>query len=449
MFFPAAAVERAMKVQEVILRALSGALTWLQAADILGIHPRSLRRWRARYEADGILGLYDRRHRRPSRLKAPVGEVQRLLRLYREKYLGFNVRHFHQLARRDHGVTFSYSFVKLALQEAGLVRKGRARGRHRRRREPRPCFGELLFLDGSPHAWLALCPAQRSTLLHVIDDATKRLLYAQLVESESTATVMAALGAVFQTSGLPIALYTDRAGWAFHTPKAGGRVDKAQLTQVGRALQRLGIEHIPAYSPQARGRSERLNRTLQDRLVNELRLAGITTLEAANAYLREQFIPTYNETFTRPPADPATAFVPLGTVDLDQILCEEEERTVGQDNVVVLDGVPLQIAKQPGRRTCAGLRVTVRRHLDGRHTLWRGPQCLGCYHADGCPLPGAVPRPRRQAQRPQSRLRTFPSKSAPAHLAQNRRSPTRQGLHTPQNRAREAMPPTSRLPVPA
>jgi len=431
MFFPAAAVERAMKVQEVILRALSGALTWLQAADILGIHPRSLRRWRARYEADGILGLYDRRHRRPSRLKAPVGEVQRLLRLYREKYLGFNVRHFHQLARRDHGVTFSYSFVKLALQEAGLVRKGRARGRHRRRREPRPCFGELLFLDGSPHAWLALCPAQRSTLLHVIDDATKRLLYAQLVESESTATVMAALGAVFQTSGLPIALYTDRAGWAFHTPTAGGRVDRTQLTQVGRALARLGIEHIPAYSPQARGRSERLNRTLQDRLVNELRLAGLTTLAAANAYLREHFIPTYNETFTRPPAEPASAFVPAGAADLDQILCHEEERTVGQDNVVVLDGVALQLAKQPGRRTCAGLRVTVRRHLDGPHTVWRGTQCLGRYNAHGRPLPGLGPRVLRRAQPFRSRLRAFHPKNARAHWAQEQRSPSRSYRHTP------------------
>jgi transposase len=435
MFFLAAAVERAMKVQEVILRALSGALTWLQAADILGIHPRSLRRWRARYEADGILGLYDRRHRRPSRRKAPVGEVQRLLRLYREKYLGFNVRHFHQLARRDHSVTLSYSFVKLALQEAGLVRKGRARGRHRRRREPRPCFGELLYLDGSPHAWLARCPEQRSTLLHVIDDATKRLLYAQLVESESMATVLAALREVFQTYGLPMALYTDRAGWAFHTPKAGGRVNKEQLTQVGRALQRLGIEHIPAYSPQARGRSERLNRTLQDRLVNELRLAGITTVDAANTYLREHFISEYNATFTHPPADPASAFVPLHHVDLEQILCHEEERTVGQDNVVVLDGAALQLAKQPGRRTCAGLRVTVRRHLNGQHTVWRGPQCLGRYDAQGRALPGVVPRGPRGPQPSRSRLRTFHPKSAGAHLPQDRRSPVRSYRHTPRKLA--------------
>jgi transposase len=172
-------VERAMKLQEVILRALAGTLTWLQAADIIGLHPRTLRRWRVRFERNGSLGLYDQR-RRPSRRRAPAREVQQVLRLYREQYRDFNVRHFHQLARRDHGVRLSYSFVRLALQEAGLVRKRRARGRHRRRREPRPCFGELLHLDGSPHPWLALCPDARQTLISVWDDATKLLLYAQL-----------------------------------------------------------------------------------------------------------------------------------------------------------------------------------------------------------------------------------------------------------------------------
>src|SRR5205807_3417257 len=217
MLWLTAAVERAMKRQEVILRALSGALSWLQAADILGIDPRSVRRWRARYEADQMIGLYDRRQL-PSPRKAPVVEVQRVLRLYRDTYRGFNVRHFHHLIRRDHGVTLSYSFVKLALQEAGLVRKGRARGRHRRRREPRACFGELLHLDGSPHAWLSRAPDLRATLLAVVDDATKRLLYAQLWPAETTAVVFSALHAVCTRWGLPMALYTDRAHWAFHTP---------------------------------------------------------------------------------------------------------------------------------------------------------------------------------------------------------------------------------------
>jgi transposase len=387
----AVAVERAMKRQEVILRALSGTLTWLQAADILGIDPRSLRRWRARYAADEQLGLYDRRQL-PSPRKAPIAQVQKLLRLYRETYRGFNMRHFHHLLRRDHGVTLSYSFVRLALQEAGLVSKRRARGRHRRRREPRPRFGELLHLDGSPHAWLALRPDDRQTLIAVLDDATKRLLYAQLWPAENLAAVMAALAHVFGTCGLPVALYTDRASWAFHTPKAGGPVDRDHLTHVGRALARLGIEHIGAYSPQARGRGERLNRTMQDRLVNELRLAGITGREPANAYLRDRFIADYNATFTRRPADPASAFVPLGALDLDQVLCEEEERTVAPDNTVTFDGVRLQISKHPGHPTWAGRRIIVRRHYDGSHSLWRGPHCLGRFAPHGEGLPPAVGR---------------------------------------------------------
>src|SRR6266446_1818798 len=391
MLYAAAVVERAMKMQGVILRVLSGALTWLQAADILDLDPRTLRRWRARFDANGALGLYDRR-RQPSRRQAPALEVKRILMLYRDTYRGFNVRHFHQVARREHGVTLSYSFVKLALQEAGLVRKRRARGRHRRRREPRPRFGELLHLDGSPHAWLALCPDQRQTLIAVLDDATKRLLYAQLWPAETLQAVLTALAHVVRTVGLPLALYTDRAGWAFHTPTAGGPVDRDHLTHVGRALARLGIEHIGAYSPQARGRGERLNRTLQDRLVNELRLAGVTTLAAANAYLWEQFIPDYNATFTRPASDPTSAFVPLGDVDLEQILCEEEDRVVGQDNIVSFDGVHLQLAKQPGRPTCAGLRVIVRRHLDGSHTVWRGAYCLGRHTAQGAAVPAVVER---------------------------------------------------------
>jgi hypothetical protein len=301
MGYGAAAVERAMTYQQVIMRALAGSLTRLQAADILGIDPRSLRRWRARYERDPVLGLLDRRHRRPSHRTAPRAEVQRILRLYRERYQGFNVRHFHQLVRRDHGVTLSYTLIKLALQAAGLVGKRRARGRHRRRREPRPCFGELLHLDGSPHAWLALCPGQRQTLLAILDDATKHLLYAQLWPAETTAAVMTALATVLRTHGLPAALYTDRAGWAFHTPTAGGPIARDHLTHVGRALARLGIDHIGAYSPQARGRGERLNRTLQGRLVNELRVAQVTTVAAANANLHDRFIPDYNTTFTHPP----------------------------------------------------------------------------------------------------------------------------------------------------
>ena len=390
MAYARGVVERAMTIQEVILRAIAGQLTWLQAADILGRSPRSIRRLRWKLEHEGYEGLFDRRRQTPSPKRAPVAEVQRMLALYRDRYHGFNVRHFHQLARREHGVRFCYAFVKKALQMAGLVPMQQPRGRHRRRREPRPCFGELLHLDGSRHRWLALTPDRWLTLIAIVDDATKQVLYAHLhAGGESVAAIMTALRTVLERHGLPMAFYTDRAHWAVHTPTSGSAPDRRHPTQVGRALARLGIEHILGYSPQARGRSERVNRTLQDRLVNELRVAGATTLAVANRYLREQFLPAFNAEFGRPPADPCSAFVPLGRVDLDQILCVEDERTVGRDNVVTADGVPLQVAKQPGRRTRAGLRVVVRRHLNGHHSLWYGTRCLGRYDDRGRPLRAA------------------------------------------------------------
>ena len=380
-----------MRVHEVILQALSGQLTWLQAADILGRSPRSIRRLRLRFERYGYDGLYDGRRVKPSPKRAPVAEVERILRLYRDRYGGFNGRHFYQIACREHGVSFSYTFVKRLLQHAGLLAKHRARGRHRRRREPRACFGELLHLDGSRHQWLALVPDTYFTLLAVVDDATKRLLYAQLVAGgESVVAIMTALRTVLETHGLPMALYTDRAKWAVYTPTSGTGPDRRKPTQVGRALQRLGIEHILGYSPQARGRSERVNRTLQDRLVNELRVAGIRTVPAANRYLRDHFLPAFNAEFGRPPADPTSAFVPLGDVNADEILCHEEVRVVGQDNTVRLRGVVLQIGKQRGRRTCAGLQVILRRYLNGTHAVWWGARCLGRYSPTGQPIAAAA-----------------------------------------------------------
>lgn len=372
MEYSPAAWERAMRMQDVILRAMSGEMSWVAAADILQMTPRNLRRWRERYERWGYNGLVDQR-RCPSKRRVPMAELEQMLRLYRERYAGFNGRHFHEIVRRAHGVTLSYSYVKQALQQAGLLRKRQSRGRHRRRRAPRACFGELLHLDGSRHPWLALVPAGRATLIRVVDDATNALLYAQLWPQETTLAVMHALAHVIRTEGLPMALYTDRAGWAFVTPKATGPVDKTRLTQVGRALHQLGIEHIPAYSPQARGRSERMNRTLQGRLVNELRVAGVQSVEAANRYLREVYVPQHNATFRRVPLDPANAFVPAEAVDLDAILCQQGERVIAPDNTVVVGGRLLQIERQPGRRTCAGLRVLVRQHLDGRITVIRPP----------------------------------------------------------------------------
>lgn len=407
MTYPEAGWERAMTVQEVMLKALSGEVHWFRAAEILGWSPRTLRRWRERFETHGHSGLIDRRLLRPSKRRVPPPQVELVLRLYRERYAGFNVRHFHQIVRREHGVTVSYSFVKQTLQAAKLVKPQRTRGRHRRRREPRACFGELLHIDGSPHAWLALRPAERAVLIAVVDDATKRVLYAQLWPSETAVAIMTALRSVIATYGLPMALYTDRAHWAFNTPQAKGPVDRTQLTQLGRALARLGVEHIPAYSPQARGRSERLNRTFQDRLVNELRVAKVTTVVAANRYLSEHFIPEYNATFSCAAADPATAFVAAGPIDLEQILCHQDERVVARDNTVAFDGRAFQLAPQPGRRSCTGMRVTIRRHLSGEYTIWSGSRRLGHFPAV------ERPRDRRTAVRPMDAAGAADAKIAP------------------------------------
>lgn len=421
MLYGPTAVERAMKLQEVILRAVSGEISWIQAAEIAGMSARSLRRWKRRYQRVGYDGLLDRRTGRPSPRRAPMAEVEKVLRLYRETFTGFNVRHYHGILKREHGVKLSYSYVRQALQGAGLVAKRRARGRHRRRREPRACFGEMLHIDGSPHPWLELCPGEQPTLIAVVDDATKKVLHAQLWPEETTEAIMVALRDVVQTHGIPMALYSDRAAWAAHTPKAGGRVDKQRLTQVGRVLKRLGIEHIVAYSPQARGRSERMNGTFQGRLVNELRVAQIATLEQANQYLRERFIPQLNEEFCVAAADPASAFVSAGPIDLEQIICHEEERGVSSDNTVQLKGVRMQIGKQPGRASCARVQVIVRRHLDGTHSVWRGTQCWGRYDAQGEELRSAPPRRPRFGGKASVALRA-PSASPPKRAGGTKRS---------------------------
>ncbi len=395
--FAPPAVERAMKTHEVILRAASGEISWIAAADILRCSARTLRRWKRRFERFGYDGLLDRRCQRPSSKCAPLSEVERVLHLYREKYDGLNVRHFHRKLRKDEGIEWSYTFVKTALQKAGLVRKYRARGRHHRRREPKPCFGEMLHIDGSKHAWLALEPEQKHTLIVVLDDATSRLLYAQLWPEETTEAILTALRDVFAEWGIPMSLYNDRAGWAFHTPPGEKKVAKTLFTQVGRALDRLGVEHIPAYSPQARGRSERANRTLQDRLVQELRLAEIRDVASANQFIRDWYIGEHNEQFMRTPADPTSCFVSSRSVALDEILCIEERRTVGNDNVVRFGNRFLQLDKQQGRATCAGLEVLVRQHLDGTLSVVRGLRLLGRFDGEGQPLRPNLKRRHRAA----------------------------------------------------
>jgi transposase len=381
--YPMPAVERAMKVQQVILKAISGQLQWWQAAEILGISCRSMRRWKQRYEQRGYDGLFDRRRRRPSPRQVPLATVQRVLRLYQEQYQGFNVTHFCDQLRVHHGITLSYQWIKTALQTSGAVAPHPQHGRHHQRRERRPMRGMMLYVDGSTHGWIpALAPAQLD-LVAVIDDADTDCYYAQLVEQESTRTVMAALHEVVVQQGLFCSLYTDRGSHFFHTPKAGGAVDKSQLTEIGRALAQLGIEHIPSYCPQGRGRMERFFGSWQGRLPQELGRAGITTVAAANRYIRERFLPWHRRHWTEAAAEKQEAFVPPGQADLEAIFCVQHERSVASDNTVTVGGVRLQIAAQSTRWSYAKCRVKACEHLDGRWSLRYGPHILGWYESNG------------------------------------------------------------------
>jgi transposase len=382
--YPRAAVERAMKIQEVILRAVAKKITWAQAGEIIGLCERQMRRWKIRYEKYGYDGLFDHRLGRPSPKRVPLATVEEVLRLYQERYADFNVRHFHEKLQEEHHIRLSYTWVKRALQTAGLVKKSRKRGVHRRRRPRRPLPGMLLHLDGSTHAWFQ--DERKYDLLAILDDATSEIYYAQLVEEESTATVMAALREVIERKGVFCALYSDRASHFFHTPKAGQPVDRTRPTQVGRALQELGIQMIPAYSPQARGRSERNFGTWQGRLPQELRLHRIQSVATANEFLRERYIDEFNRRFAVAAAQPGHAFLPLAGNNLDFVFSMRHERTVNQDNTVHIGPCILQIEKTRWRATLAGCRVTIHQHLDGTWSISYGPHLVGRYNQAGVPL---------------------------------------------------------------
>jgi transposase len=377
MVYTRAGMERAMKVQEVILRAISKQMRWFEAAKILGLSGRQLRRLYYRYRTYGYDGLYDRRKGQPSPRRVPLAVAERIFALYREKYFDFSVRHFHEKLWSEHGILVSYSWVKLALQGAGLVAKERQRGVHRRKRERRPMVGMMLHIDGSRHEWLG--EGQWHDLIVVLDDASSEIYYAQLVEEESTATVMAALREVVEQRGIFCSLYSDRASHFWLTPKSGERVDRQRMTQVGRALRDVGIEMIPAYSPQARGRSERNFGTWQRRLPQELRVRGITTREEANRFLRESYIGEMSRRFGVEAAQAESAFVPAGGKDLERIFSLQHERVVNRDNTVSFANRVLQIGRVSWRGTLAGIRVVVSEHLDGSLSVYYGPHQVGRY----------------------------------------------------------------------
>jgi hypothetical protein len=376
-----AAVERAMKVQEVMLRAWAKKISWWQGAEILGISDRHLRRIREGYEKFGYFGLLDRRRGLPSPKRVPVATVEKVLARYGEKYFDLNVRHFHEQLCELHDLDLSYTWVKSALQGAGLVARQRQRGAHRKRRPRRPLPGMLLHIDGSPHQWFQ--DERWYDLIVILDDATSEIYDAQLTEEESTLTVMAGLKEVIERKGVFCALYSDRGSHFWLTPKAGGKIDPHRRTQVGRALGELGVQMIPAYSPQARGRSERNFGTWQGRLPQELRLRGIRSLEAANRFLREHDIDEFNTRFQVPATQRGSAFVRRSSRDLDLIFALQFERTVNRDNTVSIQNLRLQIEPVRWRATLAGCSVTVHQPLDGTFTLTHGPHRLGHYSAEG------------------------------------------------------------------
>jgi transposase len=372
---------RMQKFRDILSRWEAGQLSMLEAGELLGMSERQFRRYRDRFEEDGDDGLRDRRLGRPSPKKVPAAEVSRMLELYREAYLGWNVKHFHEHLRRDHGFRWGYTWVKTQLHTAGLVERAQRRGAHRRKRERKPCEGMMLHQDGSRAAWLAGAPML--DLIVTMDDATSRLYSAFLVEEEGTASTLQALLEVFTEHGLPSSLYTDRGSHYFHTPTADGPVDKEHLTQVGRALQHLGIAHIPAYSPEARGRSERMFGTLQDRLIKELAKAGIAEIEAANRWIRAVYLPAHNARFARPAALPETVFVRADAAALAETLCVQEERVVARDNTVSFGRLKLQLPQSPLRHHFVKARVRVHHYPDGTLAVFHGPRRIARYRRNG------------------------------------------------------------------
>jgi Winged helix-turn helix len=369
-----------MRFEEAFSDWQAGRLTQQEAARLLGVCERSFRRYVDRYEAGGLEGLMDKRISQLSQRRAPVDEVMRLVDLYQSRYAGWNVCHFHRWYARAHAGARSYSWVKNTLQAARAVARAKGRGKHRKRRERAPLPGMIVHQDGSTHEWVA---GVRWDLIVTMDDATGEHLSMFLVPEEGTASSFHGLGQTIAAKGLFAMLYTDRGSHYFLTPEAGGKVDKHQLTQVGRALAQLGIHHQGAYSPQARGRSERAFGTHQERLPRELALAGIRDMAQANRYLELVYRLAYNAEFAVPPAEPGSAFVPYIGPKLADILCEQHERTVGKDNCVSFAALKLQIPADRYRHHYVKAKVRVHRYVDASLAIFHGPRKLADYDARG------------------------------------------------------------------
>ena len=371
---------RLMRFEEAYKGWTESRLNQEEAALLLGVCPRTFRRYIDRYEEAGLEGLVDKRLSQASHRRAPVDEVMRLVDRYRTRHQGWNVKHYHAWYKREGG-TRSYTWVKNTLQTAAVVKKTPKRGAHRKRRERAPWPGMMLHQDGSQHQWI---PGQYWDLIVTMDDATNEHYSMFFCDEEGTQSSFQGVREVIEQRGLFCSLYTDRGSHYWLTPEAGGKVDKVNLTQFGRAMEQLGIEMIPAYSPEARGRSERMFRTHQDRLVKELAAADITDMAAANRYLETTYLPAYNAEFTQPPREEGSAFVACRDLGvLDGILCERFERTVRKDNCVQFEGLTLQLPADRHRCHYVKVKVKVLRHTDGTLSIHHGPRVLARYDAKG------------------------------------------------------------------
>src|SRR5215468_8719101 len=357
-------------------------LTAEEAGELLGMSGRNFRRLVVRYEEDGIEGLRDRRIGKVSPRRAPARELERMQALYRERYSDFTVKHFHEQLVQRHNYKLCYTVTRLSLQAAGLVAKAKRRGAHRKKRVRRPLPGMLLFQDASKHRWIAAL-GRDLDLVVTMDDATGAIYSAFLVEEEGTMSSFLGLAETIAAQGLFGSLYTDRGGHYFFTRKGESKVDKKELTQAGRALSQLGITHIPSYSPQGRGRMERVFGTLQKRLPQELRLARIKTMAAANRYLKDHFVPDYNARFAVPAAEPGSAFVPYVGRPIEDVLCIQEDRVVGADNCVSWHRSTLQIPPQRHRQHYVRATVRVHEYTNGALAIFDGPRCLARFDRKG------------------------------------------------------------------
>ena len=372
-----------MKFTTIYNRFNRGKLTCAEAADMLGVSIKTFYRKRQRYDEEDFSGQFDRRLGKESPHRAADKEVEVITRLYNERYKGFSVKHFYEFAQREHGLKRSYNWTRNRLTEKGLVQKSTRGGKHRLRRERKSMAGMMIHQDGSTYRWIPELDYNLD-LIVTLDDATSEITSMFLTEEEGTLSTFKGLQETIEKKGLFCSFYTDRGSHYFYTEKTGGKVSKTQLTQVGRALKQLSIKHIAAYSPEARGRSERMFGTLQNRLPKELVLHNIKTIKDANRYIQDIYLPRHNAQFAVKPMCEESAFMKWkSSRPLKDVLCIQEERTVQKDNTIHYDGFVLQIPKNKYRHQYIKAQVEIHKYADGKMAAFYGTFCIGKYDTKG------------------------------------------------------------------